>query len=615
MGADLTPEERQKIYLEEKVRAEARDKLAADHKQAATKKNEKEAKQGVVVLLGLVILVFVGVKFCPNEPGVKLTPERDVAKQLPQDDGESPLSRAASAGSAEAVKVLLKAGADPNARVSGGWSPLHRAASSGSGETVKVLLESGADPNTRDKLGDSPLHSAAYTHRGAVVRVLLEAGADPNARNKAGWSPLHRAASTDKAFAGKGEVVRVLLEAGADPNAGNKAGWSPLHWAASAGSVEAVKVLLKAGADPDARDQYGVSPLNWAAYRRSGVVARMLIKAGAEVNAGRDDNTGTPLHAAVQKPKSAEAMKVLIEAGADPNGRDQFGRFPLHKAVINNNFVAVIALIDAGAEVNVRDDSGFTPLHHAASTKKKVVSVLLMAGADPYARDNEGNMAFHPSGLIQQFRERGAYRRKSQTRTRRLRPLSPSPHISPGLADQLRRQTETRRDRQRQPTPTVPRELIDATTNPWPNLPSATPNVQQRPRLVAPPSPEQDWKTHKKVKSGLKESGVTTTLPKTTDKRELSSNIIPPTVLSRIEPVYSEAARKANLEGTVELSAIIRKDGSIETVKVLRGLGLGLDESAVRALKRWRFRPGMKDGSPVDLRVNVEVTFSLRSRL
>ena len=92
----------------------------------------------------------------------------------------------------------------------------------------------------------------------------------------------------------------------------------------------------------------------------------------------------------------------------------------------------------------------------------------------------------------------------------------------------------------------------------------------------------------------------------------VGGGVTPPTVLSRIEPVYSEEARKAKYQGVVVLSAIVRKDGSIEILKVVRSLGLGLDENAIRALKGWRFRPGMKGGKPVDVALNIEVNFSLR---
>jgi TonB family protein len=85
-----------------------------------------------------------------------------------------------------------------------------------------------------------------------------------------------------------------------------------------------------------------------------------------------------------------------------------------------------------------------------------------------------------------------------------------------------------------------------------------------------------------------------------------------PSVIYRVEPTYSEEARKAKYQGVVVLSAIVRKDGSIEIIKVVRGLGLGLDENAIQALRQWKFRPGMKNGVPVDVALNIEVNFSLR---
>jgi len=85
-----------------------------------------------------------------------------------------------------------------------------------------------------------------------------------------------------------------------------------------------------------------------------------------------------------------------------------------------------------------------------------------------------------------------------------------------------------------------------------------------------------------------------------------------PTVLYRVEPEYSEEARKARYQGTVVLEALIRKDGSVDVVQLVRRLGFGLDENAIRALKEWRFRPAMKNGIPVDFTLNVEVRFNLR---
>ena len=80
----------------------------------------------------------------------------------------------------------------------------------------------------------------------------------------------------------------------------------------------------------------------------------------------------------------------------------------------------------------------------------------------------------------------------------------------------------------------------------------------------------------------------------------------------RVEPTYSEEARKARYQGIVLLSAIVRKDGTIEILKVLRGLGLGLDERAIEALRQWRFEPATRAGQPVDVALNIEVNFTLR---
>lgn len=83
-----------------------------------------------------------------------------------------------------------------------------------------------------------------------------------------------------------------------------------------------------------------------------------------------------------------------------------------------------------------------------------------------------------------------------------------------------------------------------------------------------------------------------------------------PMLLSKVNPTYTDEARAAKVEGIVVLEAIIHKDGSVGNFKVLRGLGYGLDESAISTVrKKWKFSPGMLDGKPLDYRVTIEVTF------
>jgi periplasmic protein TonB len=84
-----------------------------------------------------------------------------------------------------------------------------------------------------------------------------------------------------------------------------------------------------------------------------------------------------------------------------------------------------------------------------------------------------------------------------------------------------------------------------------------------------------------------------------------------PVPLYRPEPEYSEEARKAKYQGTVVLYGIVDPSGKTRDLKVMRSLGLGLDEKAIEAVQKWRFRPGTKDGKPVPVYVSIEVNFRL----
>jgi periplasmic protein TonB len=77
------------------------------------------------------------------------------------------------------------------------------------------------------------------------------------------------------------------------------------------------------------------------------------------------------------------------------------------------------------------------------------------------------------------------------------------------------------------------------------------------------------------------------------------------------EPEYSDEARRVKHEGKVMLSLVVDQQGRTREIRVVRSLGMGLDEQAVEAVRKWKFTPGMKDGYPVAVQVNVEVNFRL----
>lgn len=84
-----------------------------------------------------------------------------------------------------------------------------------------------------------------------------------------------------------------------------------------------------------------------------------------------------------------------------------------------------------------------------------------------------------------------------------------------------------------------------------------------------------------------------------------------PVPIYKPEPQYSEEARKAKWQGSVLLSLVVDENGKTTDIHVVRPLGLGLDEKAIEAVTQWKFTPGKKDGKPVKVQAQIEVTFRL----
>lgn len=91
----------------------------------------------------------------------------------------------------------------------------------------------------------------------------------------------------------------------------------------------------------------------------------------------------------------------------------------------------------------------------------------------------------------------------------------------------------------------------------------------------------------------------------------IGGGVSEPIPIYRPEPEYSEEARKAKFQGAVMLQIVIDENGRTRDIRVIRPLGLGLDEKAIEAVQKWRFKPSMKDGRAVAVQANVEVNFRL----
>ena len=93
--------------------------------------------------------------------------------------------------------------------------------------------------------------------------------------------------------------------------------------------------------------------------------------------------------------------------------------------------------------------------------------------------------------------------------------------------------------------------------------------------------------------------------------QNVGNGVSAPALLYKVEPQYSEAARKAKFQGRVAVYLQVNPSGRPAKMCIVRMLGMGLDERAMRAINQWRFRPGMKNGAPVPVSATVEVSFRL----
>ena len=85
-----------------------------------------------------------------------------------------------------------------------------------------------------------------------------------------------------------------------------------------------------------------------------------------------------------------------------------------------------------------------------------------------------------------------------------------------------------------------------------------------------------------------------------------------PVLVKEVKPQYTPEAMRARVQGIVALECVVQPDGTIGDVKVTKSLQDGLDQEAIKAVRQWRFKPGLKDGKPVPVVVALEMTFTLR---
>ena len=186
------------------------------------------------------------------------------------------------------VRELLEAGADPNTSYPGGYwhgdRPLHFAVRNGDLRAVYLLLRNGADVNARNANGETPLITAIDERSVDLIQILLNEGADPSLPTKNGLTPLHVAADR-----GLARIVRDLLIRNVEVDAKTDDGLTPLMVACKR-YEPIVRLLIEAGADVNARTRSGTTPIMYASHTGSLKIVQLLVESGAEIGHRRVDS-------------------------------------------------------------------------------------------------------------------------------------------------------------------------------------------------------------------------------------------------------------------------------------------------------------------------------------
>jgi ankyrin repeat protein len=176
------------------------------------------------------------------------------------------------------------------------------------------------------------------------------------------------------AYYGHAELAEVFVRHGAKPD---------VFEASALGDLETVRKLVTA--NPAAVNSFaadGFYPLGLAAFFGYRAIVEFLLKNGADVKAAaRNAQKVTAMHAGATR-GDAEIVKMLLEAGADPNAQQERGFVPLHSAAANGNFPVVQLLLQHGARADAKADDGKTPADMAADRGHKDLAETLKKAAE-----------------------------------------------------------------------------------------------------------------------------------------------------------------------------------------------------------------------------------------
>ena len=306
----------------------------------------------------------------------------------------------------EIFKLVLQYGGDINQE---NGALLRNSAAHGRKDEVKMLLEAGMDVNAKDQRGITPLLAVVTSDRGNdkdkadIVNLLLDAGADPNVTYK-GLYPIEYVGDYRYFHSDIFERLKAITEA---PNPADRTSPENLMQLIKYNHLETpenIRAAVAAGADVNAKDSDGNKPMQqallYAPIETS--IIQTLLDVGVDVNDtdwGYDNDTYLMLavsgrHNPSFHESNYHVIKMLLDAGANVNARNESGGTALMIAVSHRHPETIRLLLNAGANVNAKDDEGHTALMSAVhSENPETIKLLLDAGADATVQAKDGETA------------------------------------------------------------------------------------------------------------------------------------------------------------------------------------------------------------------------------
>lgn len=292
--------------------------------------------------------------------------------------GTARVADAAMKGDRAAVRSLLKQAEDVNAAQGDGMTALHWAAMNGDAELARLLIYAGANVRATTRLaGYTPLFMASKNGHADVIDVLLKAGADAKSTAVSGLTPLMMAASS-----GNAEAVRLLAEHGAPVNAREaEHGQTALAFAAAFDRRDVIRTLVARGADVNASSN-AIQPPQLKPANSAAAAGQRGQAQGQNQNRSQQNNADTeakkfggnprgsltPLMYAARQ-GNADAVRALLEGGANINAMSADKSTALLLATINGRFDVAKLLVEQGADLSIANMDGAFPLYGVVNTQ------------------------------------------------------------------------------------------------------------------------------------------------------------------------------------------------------------------------------------------------------